>query len=35
MINIVKKYLPKKIHELNILIVSSDDSYPQVQNKYI
>ena len=32
MINIVKKYLERKIHEV---IGSSDDSWPQLQNKYI
>ena len=35
MINIVKKYLWRRIHELNTLISSSDDSLPQAQNKYI
>ena len=35
MINIVKKYLRRKIHELNTLIGSFDDSQPQAQNKYI
>ena len=35
MINIVKKYLWRRIHELNTLIWSSDDSLPQAQNKYI
>ena len=34
MINIVKKYLWKEIHELNILIGCSDDSLSQAQNKY-
>ena len=33
MINIVKKYLWKKINELNCLIGFSDE--PQAQNKYI
>ena len=35
MINIVKKYLRKKIHELNTLIGCSEDSLTQAQNKYI
>ena len=35
MINIVKKYLRRKIHELNTLIGTCDDSSPQAQNKYI
>ena len=33
--NIVKKYLRKKTDELNTLIRSSFDSWPQAQNKYI
>ena len=33
-INIVKKYPRRKIHKLNTLIGSSDDSQPQAQNKY-
>ena len=32
MINIV---MLKRIHELNALIGSSDDSLPQAQNKYV
>ena len=35
MINIFKKDLLKKIHELNALIGTSDDYEPQAQNKYI
>ena len=35
MINIVKKHFRRKIHELNTLIGSSDDSQPRAQNKYI
>ena len=35
MINIVKKYLWRKIHKLNTLIGRSDDSQSQAQNKYI
>ena len=35
MINIVKKYLRREIHELNTLIGCSDDSESQTQNKYI
>ena len=35
MINIVKKYLWRKIHELKTLFGSSDDSYLQAQDKYI
>ena len=34
-VNIVTKYLSKKIHELITLIGSSNDSYPQVPNEYI
>ena len=35
MINIVKTYLRRKIHEINTLIGSADESYLQAQNKYI
>ena len=31
----LKKYMLRKIYELNTLIGYSDDSYPQAQNKYI
>ena len=34
-INIVKKYLWRKIHKLNTLIRSSNDSQPEPPNKYI
>ena len=34
MVNIVKKYARRKIHKLNTLIGTSDDSEPQAENKY-
>ena len=35
MLNVVNKYLWRKIHKLNTLIGSSNDSQPQAPNKYI
>ena len=35
MINIIKKFLWRKIHELNTLIGCSDDSESQAQNKHL
>ena len=34
-INVVRKYLWRKIHELNTLTGSTADSQPQAQNKYV